>query len=699
MQWYNLRSKRDWVVAYFSFLHCVGLGARPITSTELPWTRLERDTSMQSKTRMLLLALALAVGVCLLLWNGYERSDGAAPSPASAAGLGQPNLTAGDPCRVAACLQGTLTPSASVARPVVAVPINEQVYVVDLARMGVHPLAKPLSPTTGEPGKPANAGANPLHVLDLLLPDSGAVGVLGAYMSVSPDVISQSIASGFGAVSANWTPGESVAVSLNGGAPTNYIASATGRLGQIFNVGAGEGYITIEARGLTSGRQTGGVVEVRDSGPVIPGLAIAPHAINPDGSSNINVLGTRYYANGSVTLARDGAAINTLSSGATGSFYYQINVAPGADTSAIYSTYTTTVGSQVGQSIEERADAGVPPYGDQNVTRAFVDRPAVASAGGTVAVVGEGFQPGEAVNVTSCGSLGLTADANGAVRFFNGVSGSGTFHCVLTGGISGRVARAAGLVASNVINAPAIIAAPAAVEGTGTFTLILDRLLPSQSGSVYIDGVLQGSFSTDSSGKAAALINKPSTGFLHAVRWVGVSGQSVVAPLLYLPGGGSPTPTRTRTFPPTATRTPTITPTRTITPVVAAIVGHVVWQGLPAQPNQLQQMPITLILKSGTTEVNFARQLTDSSGFFTVSTTLPPGTYNWRAKGNTYLATGGTVVLTGAPVIQVDMGLQTTSDLNGDNVITVLDFNFVKSSFGTGGVPPLKPAPLIVLRR
>src|SRR5205085_11847127 len=133
--------------------------------------------------------------------------------------------------------------------------------------------------------------------------------------------------------------------------------SATGRLGQIFNVGSGLGYITIEARGLTSGRQTGGVVEVRDAAPPVPGLAIAPHAISPNGSSNINVLGTRYAANGSVTLARNGATVNTLTSGANGSFYYQINVAAGADTSAIYSTYTGTAGSQVGQSIEERADA------------------------------------------------------------------------------------------------------------------------------------------------------------------------------------------------------------------------------------------------------------------------------------------------------------------------------------------------------
>ncbi len=130
------------------------------------------------------------------------------------------------------------------------------------------------------------------------------------------------------------------------------------------------------------------------------------------------------------------------------------------------------------------------------------------------------------------------------------------------------------------------------------------------------------------------------------------------------------------------------------------VVGHVVWEGLPAQPNQLQQMPITFTLKLGTTEQNFGRQLTDSSGFFTVTTSLPALTYNWRAKGNTYLSTGGAVALN-APVTQLEMGVQRTSDLNGDDSITVVDFNFVKTNFGRGGVPPIRPdlVPFVVLRK
>ena len=427
---------------------------------------------------------------------------------------------------------------ASVEAPGVQVTdLSDEVYVVDLPSMGIHPMQGP---------RP-----------DIMSPDGGAVGLGGAFVSISPDVISQSVSSGVGVVSSSWTPSEMVAVSINGGAPSNVTASTSGRVGMYLNVGAGLGWITVEQRGLSSGRQTGGVIEVRDAAPPVPGLAIAPHAINPNGSSTINVLGTRWLP-GNVTLARNGTAINTLTAGPTGTFYFSINVAAGADTAAIYTAYTTTVGSRVGQSIEERADAGTPPYGDQNVTRSFVDRPVVNSGtGGTVSIVGEGFQSGEAVNVTTCGTLGLTADSNGAVRFFNGLGGAGTFLCTLTGAISGRVVRASGISASNVTNAPSSINAPAAVNGTGSFTFVIDRLLPSQMGTVYVDGVSQGTLTTDSSGRAAAFVSKPTSGFIHDIRWVGTSGQSVSAPLLYLPAGGTPTATRT------PTRTPTNTPTNT----------------------------------------------------------------------------------------------------------------------------------------
>jgi hypothetical protein len=121
------------------------------------------------------------------------------------------------------------------------------------------------------------------------------------------------------------------------------------------------------------------------------------------------------------------------------------------------------------------------------------------------------------------------------------------------------------------------------------------------------------------------------------------------------------------------------------------VVGHVTWQGRPAQPNILQQLPISLTVKSGSVEVNYPLALTDPSGFFTVSTTLPNGTYNWRAKGPTFLANAGSLTLSGASPQHVEMGLMRTGDLNGDNVVNSTDFSLLRNNFGFGGAPPLRP--------
>lgn len=140
------------------------------------------------------------------------------------------------------------------------------------------------------------------------------------------------------------------------------------------------------------------------------------------------------------------------------------------------------------------------------------------------------------------------------------------------------------------------------------------------------------------------------------------------------------TPANTATDTPTATSTDTPPPTPTIE---AVLVGHVTWQGRPAQPNALQQLAITLTLKSGSTEVNYPSQNTDDSGFFTVSVgSLPSGTYDWRVKGPKFLANGGSVSLTGAPSTSAEMNLMKTGDANNDNSISIGDFNILKTTFG-----------------
>ena len=136
----------------------------------------------------------------------------------------------------------------------------------------------------------------------------------------------------------------------------------------------------------------------------------------------------------------------------------------------------------------------------------------------------------------------------------------------------------------------------------------------------------------------------------------------------------------------------TNTPTVTSTPVTATptpsrlLVGHVTWQGAPAQPNARQQQPVTLTLKLGTTEVNYPSMTTDASGFFTVSvSTVSNGTYNWRVKGPKFLANAGSVTLAGAPTTQAEMGLMLAGDANDNNVVNSQDFNILKLQFGSGG--------------
>jgi Dockerin type I domain len=115
----------------------------------------------------------------------------------------------------------------------------------------------------------------------------------------------------------------------------------------------------------------------------------------------------------------------------------------------------------------------------------------------------------------------------------------------------------------------------------------------------------------------------------------------------------------------------------------------VTWQGRPAQPNALQQLPITLTLKLGATEVNYPVTTTDASGFFVVAVGgLPNGTYDWRVKGPLYLANAGTVPLTGALTTSAEMGLLRAGDCNNDNLVSAPDFIILKNTFGKASGDP-----------
>src|SRR5207253_413450 len=117
--------------------------------------------------------------------------------------------------------------------------------------------------------------------------------------------------------------------------------------------------------------------------------------------------------------------------------------------------------------------------------------------------------------------------------------------------------------------------------------------------------------------------------------------------------------------------------------VVPSLVGHTTWQGRPAQPSPLQQLPIMLTLKLGSSETNYPAINTTASGFFTASVSgLLTGTYTYRVKNPKYLANSGSVTLTGTLTTNVEMGLMKAGDCNNDNIVTVLDFNILRPTFG-----------------
>src|SRR5262249_25052673 len=97
---------------------------------------------MPSSRLILFFTGLLALAGAALLGGGAV----AARSPAHLAGRDQRGGRAADACGLVPCLQPQAHPllPAPPPRGITAVPINEQVYVLDLTRLGVHPLDHPL---------------------------------------------------------------------------------------------------------------------------------------------------------------------------------------------------------------------------------------------------------------------------------------------------------------------------------------------------------------------------------------------------------------------------------------------------------------------------------------------------------------------------------------------------------------------------
>ncbi len=111
------------------------------------------------------------------------------------------------------------------------------------------------------------------------------------------------------------------------------------------------------------------------------------------------------------------------------------------------------------------------------------------------------------------------------------------------------------------------------------------------------------------------------------------------------------------------------------------LIGHADWQGRPAQPHPLQQLPITLMLKSNTDEANYPVQTTDAADFFTtsVASLLQAPFYDWRAKAPKHLMMPTFGKSIGQP------GYDDLAEFIGDGIVNIADFNLLKGNFGQGG--------------
>src|SRR5207244_1427337 len=115
--------------------------------------------------------------------------------------------------------------------------------------------------------------------------------------------------------------------------------------------------------------------------------------------------------------------------------------------------------------------------------------------------------------------------------------GTGVAECDYTGATSGRVGRATAQGDPNVTNAPTGINRPATLtSGAASFVFRFNRLTPSESGTVYMDGVSLGAASTDTTGRGLFTVTTPPTAMgIHALLFVGSTGDVAVAPLNVIP--------------------------------------------------------------------------------------------------------------------------------------------------------------------
>lgn len=148
----------------------------------------------------------------------------------------------------------------------------------------------------------------------------------------------------------------------------------------------------------------------------------------------------------------------------------------------------------------------------------------------------------------------------------------------------------------------------------------------------------------------------------------------------------SPTTTATQTATATITPTRTITATPTATTTAAIVDGVVTLEGRPAPPHPDWRVPLRVVVQQGGMSSLSAAPSTDENGRFRVEG-ISPGSYDILVKHAKTLQAKRSVVLVAGPNA-VDFGALPAGDANDDNLVNIIDFSILRTTFGlTAGQP------------
>ena len=231
-----------------------------------------------------------------------------------------------------------------------------------------------------------------------------------AFMGITHEVVNARYGlTPLGTLSSGWTPARERAGTISMASLRERFAANARRhrCRRVKHGLPGFGYFTIDQIGLTSGKDDRRSRPGRFDGPVSAGRnrARLTPSTPPSRVAFYLIwlwLSAQHHHNGD-PLSQWGLSRIRSDKRSWKLCFVLVTPANSGDTSAVYSADTGIAGSMAGVSLEERADAGTPPVGDQNAARVFFDRATLNSAiGGIVAMVGEGFEPGETVTISGC---------------------------------------------------------------------------------------------------------------------------------------------------------------------------------------------------------------------------------------------------------------------------------------------------------